>query len=765
MGRAAMTTTTGRRSLFRPPRWFVALIPVFGVLLIAALWSAVLYQIAMEERDTRVGAKRDTQAYVAGFAQHVLRKLRESDRTLQLLKWEIEQGRGLHLGRMQELGLIPGERSLITVIDRSGAVIAASNPDAIGVNTADKDYFVTHLDRTSDSMDVSRPIAATAPGSTAVTLSRRLNAADGTFAGVVALSLDQAPFTDFYLESDLGAHGVLAIVGLDGYYRARRAGQAQGNPDVANLELLKHASKSCVGVYERTSPYDGVERLVAYRRLPDYPLIVAAAQSTDEALEGFRRHRSVYLASAVAGTGVILPFFAISTLLTLRLQRRTGQLKQHRRFLQAILDNLPLGISLRRHAADGKGKYLVWNDANEIMFGLAARDVLGRTIHDVAPPATARQVLAWDRDMAASPAVQDVFQTIKHRDGTEHIVHRLRTPIFNARDEVEYVVTVSKDITNERAAENELRLASKVFETTADGIVISDREDRVIMVNSAFTRLSGLTLEEIVHLPLRDSPFGPLDPVEMAARMDQLHRDGFVTAEVRRRHKDGHELQLWITATIVRGEGGSILNYVRVFTDISTLKDAQHKLEQLAHIDVLTGLPNRRSFGDRLERALQRARRSGLGVGLLFLDLDGFKLVNDMHGHATGDRLLKQAAAKLSRCVRATDSLCRLGGDEFTIIIEDANLPELAVLVARRILHAFKTPIVLDGESLLVGASIGIALFPHDCGDSAALISLADSAMYRAKNAGGSRYAFFESGKDDDDCRADRTPLVATTVP
>ncbi len=188
--------------------------------------------------------------------------------------------------------------------------------------------------------------------------------------------------------------------------------------------------------------------------------------------------------------------------------------------------------------------------------------------------------------------------------------------------------------------------------------------------------------------------------------MTHLHREGYVTAEVRRKHKDGRELQLWITATLVRSDEGRILNYLRVFTDISPLKDTQRQLEHLVHIDPLTGLPNRRLFGERIEDALHRARRTGLGVALLFLDLDGFKHINDTHGHHVGDQLLQQAAVKLAGCIRASDSLFRLGG-----------------------------------ESMKVGTSIGIALYPADGGDSIALIHSADAAMYRAKNAGGNRHA------------------------
>jgi PAS domain S-box-containing protein len=212
-------------------------------------------------------------------------------------------------------------------------------------------------------------------------------------------------------------------------------------------------------------------------------------------------------------------------------------------------------------------------------------------------------------------------------------------------------------------------LASKVFETTADGIVISDRDDRVIRVNSAFTKLTGYTQDEMQNHRVFDSPFTPLDREEAEKRMERLRVEGVVTAQIQRRHKDGSELHLWLTATFVLDGDGEIVNYVRVFSDISQIRNAQRRLEQLANFDSLTGLPNRRLFSDRIQQAILRAERSGCGIGLLFLDLDGFKHINDSCGHDVGDQLLSVVARRLTACVRSSDSLCRLGGDEFTVII------------------------------------------------------------------------------------------------
>jgi diguanylate cyclase (GGDEF)-like protein/PAS domain S-box-containing protein len=281
-----------------------------------------------------------------------------------------------------------------------------------------------------------------------------------------------------------------------------------------------------------------------------------------------------------------------------------------------------------------------------------------------------------------------------------------------------------------------------VFETTADAIVISDSDDRVIMVNAAFTKLTGFGADEIVGKILAESPFRPLDADQSKARMERQLRDGFVTAEVPRIRKDGTPLSLWVTASCVRNDDGTIRNYVRVFTDISLLKETQRKLEQLASFDALTGVPNRRLLNDRLEQTLRRMQRRNDGLAVMFIDLDGFKNVNDTYGHAIGDLALQAVAARLQKCVRSTDSVGRLGGDEFAIVLDGARLPADAALVGERIVAAMAEPLSLEGHRLTLAASIGIAVYPDDGMDAATLLKNADAAMYEVKQAGRNGFRF-----------------------
>src|SRR5450759_5179778 len=389
------------------------------------------------------------------------------------------------------------------------------------------------------------------------------------------------------------------------------------------------------------------------------------------------------------------------------------------------------------------GKYVLWNESNALTFGRKSEDALGKTVRDVIPAENVAHILDLDRQLLESPMVQEAVQVRDLPGKGRRIYNLIRAPLFGAEGQVEYIMTSATDITEERARTDELRLASKVFETTADAIVITDADDRVVMINAAFSKLTGYDAREIVGKILDESPFRPLDVAEAQARDARLNRDSVVTAEVPRVRKDGTPLSLWLTASCVRNADGTIRNYVRVFTDISLLKATQQELEQLASFDTLTGLPNRRLLHDRLEQAARRALRSNKGMTVMFIDLDGFKKVNDTLGHDVGDLLLQEVALRLQKCIRLSDSVGRLGGDEFAMVLEDTQAPADSVQIAERILAALASPFVLGGHPVTATASIGIAVYPKDGTDALTLLKNADVAMYRAKQAGRKQFRFF----------------------
>ena len=233
-----------------------------------------------------------------------------------------------------------------------------------------------------------------------------------------------------------------------------------------------------------------------------------------------------------------------------------------------------------------------------------------------------------------------------------------------------------------------------------------------------------------------------------------LNQHGHWQGEFWNRHKDGSLYAAASTINALRDAAGQVTHYVSVFSDITERKHQQEqleRLERLAHFDPLTGLPNRALLADRLQQGLARAQRARQGLAVCFMDLDGFKAVNDAHGHDAGDDLLAEVARRLQGSIRAGDTAARLGGDEFVLLLGGLHHPRECEDTARRVLHAVALPIEVEGHTVHVSASMGISVFPRDGSDAEQLLRQADQAMYQAKQRGRNRYVLYAPGMADAD--------------
>ncbi|HYI15590.1 MAG TPA: PAS domain S-box protein, partial [Thermomicrobiales bacterium] len=312
-----------------------------------------------------------------------------------------------------------------------------------------------------------------------------------------------------------------------------------------------------------------------------------------------------------------------------------------------------------------------------------------------------------------------------------------------------YFLSQIQDITDRKRIEASLResegLFRGAFAYSTVGMTLSTPDGRYIRVNQAFCEMLGytesqvldLTYDQITHLD---------DLIE-----NQTYRQRLLSGEIdhfqiekRYRHAAGHAVWTLLSVAIVRDGQGAPLYIIGQAQDISARKELEARLTHQAFHDSLTGLPNRALLHDRMEHALERSRRNGETIAVMFMDLDGFKGVNDSWGHATGDQLLVAIGQRLRGWVRAGDTVARLGGDEFTILLEDIHTLEEATQVADRIIAGLETPIALDGRSLRACASVGIAFNRPAEIDPDDLLRNADVALYRAKHAGGSQYAIYD---------------------
>lgn len=293
--------------------------------------------------------------------------------------------------------------------------------------------------------------------------------------------------------------------------------------------------------------------------------------------------------------------------------------------------------------------------------------------------------------------------------------------------------------------EQKLRLIGELLGRTAEAIMITDAGARIVYVNRSFTRITGFTLKEVSGKTPRILHSGRQTATFYAHLWKRLEATGRWQGEIWNRRRNGEIYPEWLSISAVRNRAGKLENYLAIFSDITLRKREQQELYDLATHDALTGLPNRFLFSERFRHAMVRAKRASHLVGLLYLDLDRFKPVNDLLGHKCGDMLLQTVAKRLKRSVREEDMIARLGGDEFAVILEHLSRPRDAAATARKLLHALARPFLLQGHQARITASIGISVYPFDGDDVETLIKRADGAMYRAKTGHRNDYRFWRA--------------------
>ncbi|MEW6679076.1 MAG: PAS domain-containing protein [Pseudomonadota bacterium] len=310
------------------------------------------------------------------------------------------------------------------------------------------------------------------------------------------------------------------------------------------------------------------------------------------------------------------------------------------------------------------------------------------------------------------------------------------------------ILGTMQDITERKRAEEGLRLAASVFDHSQEGIIITDAENRILNVNEAFTRLTGYSRDDVLGQNPRMLSSGRHGRPFYTEMWRTLETQSSWCGELWNRRKNGQIYPEQLQISVVRDDAGRVQNYVGVFVDISTVKEHEAELERVAHYDSLTSLPNRRLLADRLDQAIARALRSGQQLVLCYLDLDGFKPVNDTYGHEFGDRLLVEITARLKAESRADDTVARLGGDEFVLLFNEVGDHNAICALLDRILTRLSAPVLLDRHTVSVSASIGVTLCPQDDVDADRLLRHADQAMYVAKEAGKNRYQFYDAEQD-----------------
>ncbi|TVR64994.1 MAG: EAL domain-containing protein [Candidatus Competibacteraceae bacterium] len=430
------------------------------------------------------------------------------------------------------------------------------------------------------------------------------------------------------------------------------------------------------------------------------------------------------------------PVLAYRLRYILRASAAVRELAWRAEFQRVLIDTLPIPLSVE----DARGECLACNPAFEALVSLTC----------VTHSGPARPLVA-SAELPPPPNPLDargqrVYETSMRGTGgnpREVIVHQA---VFVPPGTGEPgLISAILDITERKRHEERLRLADTVFQTAADAIVVTDAQGVIKSVNPAFTTLTGYSPAEAIGETPRLLKSERHDDQFYTDLWRTLTETGQWTGEIWQRHKNGPTFPTWESIEAVRDADGRILEYVAFFSDISQRKLAEQEIFFRANFDPLTGLPNRSLLHERVDQSIKQARRMGRRMGLLFLDLDRFKQVNDTLGHVVGDALLCQVAERLQECVRETDTVARYSGDEFVLVLPEVAHARDACAVAEKVIERIAEPFALNGATVRIGVSIGVALYPGHGQDQAALLRHADLAMYQAKAAGRNTYRQYET--------------------
>ncbi|MGQ4880139.1 EAL domain-containing protein [Billgrantia sp. LNSP4103-1] len=392
-------------------------------------------------------------------------------------------------------------------------------------------------------------------------------------------------------------------------------------------------------------------------------------------------------------------------------------------------------------------RFVARHPGNTPIEGLASRPLLTVNQHDTLIAARDLLMNHRVRHLAVLDEADEVVGLLGFRDMLAGAEHLYMQDLRNALEQRDRALAQSRE---------NLQLAERVIDSSLEGIIVTDPNNRIEFVNRAFTHMTGYTAEEVIGKTPQVLSSGRHDAAFYRQMWDALKRSGYWRGEIWNRRKSGELYLELLTVTAITDDNGAVSHYAALFSDITHLRENEERIRKLAYYDALTGLPNRRLLEDRLELAIRHAHRNQTRLAVIFVDLDHFKEVNDALGHAFGDELLVMMAERLQLRLREDDTLARLGGDEFLVLLPDLEEVDEVTRIARRLVEAVREPCVLEGQEFRLGCSLGISLYPDDATTAESLVHNADVAMYRAKQEGRNGYRLYrnEMNLQDDRQRA-----------
>jgi diguanylate cyclase (GGDEF)-like protein/hemerythrin-like metal-binding protein/PAS domain S-box-containing protein len=500
--------------------------------------------------------------------------------------------------------------------------------------------------------------------------------------------------------------------------------------ELINIDSIVVVGKDPVSYYTHPSEYEDIIRKIN-----------TGSQILDQLVEltisgqGRKLVLATYMMISYEGEPAVLGWFYDIT----KGKQDEMDLQKNRAELSALICAVPDLIWMK----DLEGTFLSCNPAFERLLGVKEANIIGKTDYDFFDESMANFFRENDRNVILTNNIKVNEEWFTFADnGYCGLFEATKTPVRHQDGTILGILGVAHDITEQRKIENSLRIAAAAFESQ-EGIIVTDSNNFILRVNHAFTRITGYSIDDAIGQTPRLFKSTNHDADFYIAMWQQIANTGAYEGEVWNCRKNGEVYPVQLNITAVKDDAGYVTNYVGALTDITSRKAAEARAGFLAYHDRLTELPNRELFYDRLSQAISQARRKSEGIALLFLDLDGFKPVNDAFGHEAGDVALKIVAKRLQACVRSMDTVARMGGDEFAIILSALQNPLDAQVIAQKIISNIAEVIQLNATTTcVIGVSIGIAIYPDNGTEIDVLMNAADSAMYDSKAAGKNTYTY-----------------------
>lgn len=671
------------------------------------------------------------------------------------------------------------------VTDASGVAIAAVplSSGRVGVNYMDRDYLIAALKNGQPA--IGSPVVGRTSQTPVIVLAVPLRGDNGRILGALTgvINMAEPNFLDHITENQYGKTGGFLLVVPQQRMIATATDKARVMevlPSGVN-PLLDRFMTGYEG-YGVTINTRGVEIVTAAKRVPSADWYVSGYLPTQEAFAPIRAMERRMLVATVVLTLIagllawmmvrrqLAPLMEAARslaemsdtdqaahplavvrddeigLLFRRFNGLLDTLGQRELLLKQILDTANVAIFL----ADQSWRITRVNRSMAEMFGYPMEALAGSDYVALYPPEERDAVRQRLGEVMSLPQRSlDADRVFCRADGSRFWGHLAAQRLVDARGEELGVVGVIADITVRKEAEERNKLAASVFSHAREGITITSADGAIVDVNEAFTRITGYTREEVLGRNPRILRSNHHEPEFYQAMWRDLLEKGYWNGEIWNRRKNGELFPELLTISAVPDEVAGTLHYVALFTDITPIKEHEDQLKHMAHFDLLTTLPNRVLLGDRMQQAMAQTLRRKLLLAVAYLDLDGFKAINDTHGHKTGDELLVILASRMRQVLREGDTLARLGGDEFVAVLIDLDDVGACLPMLNRLLSAVAQPVRIGDLSLQVSASLGVTLFPQaEEVDADQLLRQADQAMYQAKVAGKNRYQIFDADQD-----------------